>query len=307
MIQIGCSQIDTTDTHFSVRYLTSKGACYSPFPVVVWRREDEQYVIVDGRQRLKFFMLDKQNTVNAIVLEPTLSPLDVFTIAIDLNAKSLEPMDYSYIIGVLRTRFECSIPVCLSLLEGKTATPLSLSVLQKYESIYYAQDVIKKAVSSGVIQIMQAVYLIEMIKDLQIQEKVLDVMIALRLNTNQQKEMIGALVSIARRQNVSVDMILQRLNIVSILSEEGVSLKDKSQRIRSHVLAERYPKKTAYMEALNKKITDLKLPKGVHLKFPPDMEGETFTVDIACVSTTDLYRKLEWLKVHGDAVGALWI
>ena len=134
-----------------------------------------------------------------------------------------------------------------------------------------------------------------------------DLFVFLRLGLNRQRELLGLLRDISRRDDVAITDLIRADAVREMLKGSESERPRIVQQVIDYFKRLRYPIITTTQNQRQRLIADLDLPAGVSLRPPPSFEDSTYTLIIQFSAAQQLkqrYQKLHGI-VHSPAIGKL--
>jgi hypothetical protein len=132
-----------------------------------------------------------------------------------------------------------------------------------------------------------------------------ELFISLRLGLNRQRELLGLLRDISRRDDMAIVDIIDADAVQLIVNDSDSERPQIARRLVDHVKRLRYPRITAMETQRSSLIAGLELPAGVSLRPPPSHEDSTYTLIIQFNDIRQLkqkYNKLLHAVKHPNIV-----
>ncbi|MEJ2725349.1 MAG: hypothetical protein P8175_12040, partial [Deltaproteobacteria bacterium] len=117
----------------------------------------------------------------------------------------------------------------------------------------------------------------------------------LRLNFNQQLQLIDYAVDICTIENTRAAALFEEDRFASILEDPKANLPQKGKRVLELLRARRHPSLTGAEHIFQTRVARLRLPQGVAIKHPPFFEDPCYRLEIAFRNGRALMEKLKAL------------
>lgn len=184
---------------------------------------------------------------------------------------------------------------------GKSRTTLEImpalqlasseDILDKTVRILDMEEPILSAIAKGAISASNAFALLNLEKDEQ--GAVFLVFRDLRLGVNLQKEFMENLFECSRRQGISVNNLLERENLKTILSDKKKPEHDRAEMMRKELRRMRYPRLAEMEASFNECIRSMKPAPQVKILPPPWFETQDFSIHVRFRAPGEILNQLE--------------
>ena len=182
---------------------------------------------------------------------------------------------------------------------GKHAAILSLpanpEMMAKLVSLITMATTIQRGVESGDLTLAMALELEQL--GPHTSEALAQIIIDLRLGLNRQRELMSLLFEIAKRENRSIDELLEEEKIKQIIENENLNNPQKSKQLRELIYKRRYPAISEKSARFDDLVKALRLGSGVKLTPPVNFEGTSYTLSIAFDGIEQLWQRAKCLEV----------
>jgi hypothetical protein len=130
----------------------------------------------------------------------------------------------------------------------------------------------------------------------------------LKLNVNQQKQLIDYIVDLSHNSHKSVSAFLEDHPVKSICDDSHMNNPQKARAVLQLLRRECYPALSRSENAFKEKVSRLGLPTGVKITHPPFFEAAEHRLEILFKDGRELKRKLGQIRgVEGlEDLGDLW-
>jgi ParB/RepB/Spo0J family partition protein len=119
---------------------------------------------------------------------------------------------------------------------------------------------------------------------------------SLKLTLNTFKELISLIEEIMGREDITLENLLDELDIPGILASSILPVPQKTEKVRKILKQRRYPLLTSLEDQLQEKLKQLRLPKEVLITLPPFLEGDRLKVTFQFRNIKELERILMKLQ-----------
>jgi hypothetical protein len=117
----------------------------------------------------------------------------------------------------------------------------------------------------------------------------LQVIREVRPGENHFKDLLDWLDEIALRDGTPIAMLLQK-ELSGVLSDPRLARNDKLKRLKEELRRLRFPRLAAIEDEIQRRIRNLKLPRGISLNVPQGLEGGGVALKIEATRREDLRR-----------------
>lgn len=121
---------------------------------------------------------------------------------------------------------------------------------------------------------------------------VLELVVPLGLNENQLRDVLDTLEDIASRRQCDVARVLADAGLGEVLRPE-LGRSDRIKVLKAHLRRLRYPQLSAALDRIEQLRGDLRLPHGVRLELPDDLEGDEVVLTVRASSVAQLRARVE--------------
>lgn len=119
---------------------------------------------------------------------------------------------------------------------------------------------------------------------------------SLKLTLNTFKELISLIEEIMGREDITLENLLDELDIPGILASSILPVPQKTEKVRKILKQRRYPLLTSLEDQLQEKLKQLRLPKEVLITLPPFLEGDRLKVTFQFRNIKELEKILMKLQ-----------
>jgi ParB family chromosome partitioning protein len=263
--------------------------------------------IVSGFKRIAALRQLGVGSISARLLDPGTPVESCIRIAIIENTsqRSLNLVEQANAVGLLATLLANT----QKLADAACSVGLSVNpnMAEKLKKLAGMDDILKAGVLDGSIAFPVAIQIGDM-KD-PISAQALGALLKeLGLSLNRQREMMEWIISICRRDDVSVIQLLTSSAIVNCLQEPNLDRRQKGQWIRKYLKTRRYPAIQAHEKRFGDIVQRLSLAKGTFLDAPAHFESPTYSLRFEFSSRHELRNKLQELEkiIHSNILESLW-
>lgn len=263
--------------------------------------------IVSGFKRIAAMRQLNSSNIPARLLNPGTAAECCIRIAIIENSsqRSLNLVEQANAVGLLATFLTDS----RELADAACSVGLSVNpgMAEKLKKLAVMEDTLKKGVLDGTIALPVAIQIQDM-RDPQTIQALGALLTELGLSLSRQREILEWIVSICRRDDISVSQLLTAEEIVNCLRNPDMDRRRKGQLIRNYLKTSRYPTIRSYEKRFNEIVKNLKLSKGTFLSAPPHFESPIYGLRFDFSDYHELRKKLEEFEkiVKSENLKSLW-
>jgi ParB family chromosome partitioning protein len=263
--------------------------------------------IVSGFKRIATLRQLDIGSMPARLLDPTTTVERCIRIAIIENSsqRQLNLVEQANAIGLLATFcVDAQQLVDTACSAGLSVNPDMAGKLKKLADM---EAPLKKGVLGGTIALPVAIQIHDM-KDAVDRQTIGTLLKELGLSLNRQREMLEWIVSISRRDDISVTQLLMTEEIVNWMQDPNRDRRQKGQLVRKYLKTRRYPTIQSYEKRFDDIVKKLKLAKGTFLIPPPHFESPSYGLRFEFRDYHELLRKLkEFEKItKSEILKSLW-
>ena len=126
----------------------------------------------------------------------------------------------------------------------------------------------------------------------------------LRLNMNQQKQLIEYITELANIERKSIDDLFKEYSFEAIYSDACLNRPQKAKAILTFLRARRYPSLAGAEDTFHRMVSRLELPDDVRISFPPFFEAPHYRIEVSFREGKELKEKLKLLS-HTEGLEGL--
>ncbi len=239
--------------------------------------KDARLIIICGFRRINACRKLGLKKINARVLSPGTEPAQCARIAVADNIfqRQLNLIEQSRALHLLASCMEGSKLQQTALNVG---LPWQPKLIQKIKQLYFLPQPIQAFVISGAIGLKMALELgsVSTEAGIQLSEMFND----LKLNLNKQREIYTLVTEIARREDLSIEAVLEDDFFKNTMVTENLDRPRKGSLIRNYLKEKRFPNLVTAGNKFQKHVKKLKLGNHIKLIPPSDFEGSTYTLNL---------------------------
>lgn len=257
---------------------------------------DEGWRIVSGFRRLAACAASGLDGVSARCLPPETTAATCALMAIGDNAlqRSLNLLEQVRASRLLLTYFE-DAPDLQRRAQGVGMAP-NLKLLRQLASLWDAPAPLSQAILEGVVPLPMALDL--MSRASEEASALANLFLQLRPGLNRQREFIGLLDDISRRDNVPTTQILTAMVAQADASNPDLERPVRCNQLRATLRQRRYPHLAVAEQERSKTLKAIRLNPGMQLVPPLNFEGHRFQMKLA-------FSDLDELEAHKVRIEAL--
>ena len=126
--------------------------------------------------------------------------------------------------------------------------------------------------------------------------KVFHLISTLKLNMNQQKQLIEYLLDLSHIKGESISQLIEEIQLDRISVDGNMNTPQKAKAILDLLRKMRYPRLSKAEKTFKKLVSRLCLPKGVHVSAPPFFETPNYRLEVIFKEGRELKDKLDKLS-----------
>ena len=119
----------------------------------------------------------------------------------------------------------------------------------------------------------------------------------IRLNINQQKQLLEYITDISHANNKSISNVLEETPIKSLCSDTSLNNPQKAKALFKVLRAKRFPSLSKAEETFKEMVSRLNLPKSIRIDPPPFFEAPYYKAEVLFRNGRELREKIEYLFV----------
>ncbi len=295
--KIPLKQIDLADETFSVNFMADLQRVRSSIeevgvlqPVLL-REKRDGYQIVCGFRRISALEDLGTPEVDARVLEEEKDDLSLFSIVLheNLTTRGFNTVEKAIALDKLVHRFKLQRSDVISKILPLFSLETSEKILNTYLLLAGMEDevkrfVVEEEVSRSNIRRLAAFSAND-------RKAFLSLVSPLKLGENRLREVLTFLEEIAGRDQVTVEAVIGRPDIQSILCQKEMTPSQRTEKVKTLLTRFRYPRMHQLEERFEAKRKELNLPIGLTLRHAPYFEGKGLKIELQC-ETMEQYRTL---------------
>ena len=275
-------------------------------PPILAARSDG-FRIVSGFKRIAVLRQLKADSIPARLLDYDTPVENCIRIAIVENScqRPLNLVEQANAIALLATIHADNQQ--LSDAAGSVGLSVNPGMVEKLKKLAAMEGVLKSGVLEGTIALPVAIQ-IQAMNDAGAVRSLGAMFKNLGLSLNRQREMLDWIISICRRDDISVSQLLIAEEIVTCLQDPDMDRRQKGQLIRAKLRTKRYPAIQDYEMRFGAVVKKLKLEKGTFLTAPPHFESPAYCFRFEFRNHDELCRKLQEFEkiVKSEGLKSLW-
>ena len=254
--------------------------------------------IICGSRRLAVCKQLGHGPVPCEVLPSSLSPEKCLRLAIydNIAQRILNPVEKSLALSKLADYMDQSklMQEFMPLLDLEP----SVSIFSRYLKLMQLEEVILAAIARGGLH--QRIGFVLSPLDQGDRLALFHLFEDLPFSVSVQEELVGTVMEIARRENLSPGQILHSEEVRALRQSAHRPARQRAQEIRQQLQARRAPRLTARKERFAREARDLGLPSGVRLIPPPYFEGPKWSLEFTFAGAEELAARLRKVAQLAD-------
>jgi ParB family transcriptional regulator, chromosome partitioning protein len=263
--------------------------------------------IVSGFKRIAALRQLGISSIPARLLDPGTPVENCIRIAIIENSsqRSLNLVEQANAIGLLATF--CTDAQQLADAACSAGLSVNPGMAEKLNKLAGMEAPLKAGVLDGTVALPVAIQIHDM-KDAATTQAIGTLLKHLGLSLNRQREILEWIVSICRRDAISVAQLLMTEEIVNCMQDTNMDRRQKGQLIRKCLKTRRYPTIQSYENRFDGIVKKLKLAKGTSLIPPPHFENPSYGLRFEFRNYHELLRKLKEFEkiIKSEILKSLW-
>jgi ParB family chromosome partitioning protein len=300
---IPLDRVDPTDETFRITTRTDADDLVASIatdglvaPPILVQKTARNFIIVSGFRRIAACRQLKNKQIPAVVLEPDPGLLACLRKAIAANALQ-RPLNLIEISRCLQKLASC-LPERRQLVHAAQALglPTNQSVIDKIIGLVHLPLPVQEGILDDSLALSMAVELGSM--DAVDAVEFTRLFQLLKLSLNKQREMLTLVKEISRREDISIQDVLQDRRIRKVLSDDNPDWGRNAREIRSLLHHWRYPGISKAQQQFEKRLKELKLGPDLKLIPPKNFEGTTYALQL----TFDDLDRLKMLQTALDRI-----
>jgi ParB family chromosome partitioning protein len=297
---VSLSDIDPEDVTFRVTTDRDRGDLVASIEAVgvinapILKKEGAAYRVICGFRRLAAVRLLNWDKISARILPDDTSPLLCAELSIseNINERPLNPIETSRALSMLSSIISDN----RQFLETASllGLPRNKSLVDKLLELRRLPYSLQQGILSGVLSLPSALMLSNLPAESSL--PIAEFLQKLKLGFHKQKEVIELIQEISKRDDLSINSILNSEWIIDTLNDPEMEIPRKASLIRERLKKWRYPHLSAAERDFERLKGELKLSGNPTLKPPAGFEGKRYTVSFSFENQAELRRKLKTLE-----------
>ncbi len=265
-------------------------------PPVLRKRSDGYYTIVCGFQRVGAAEALGWSQIPARVITEAVSDGRLIELAVSDNRSHRDLNVIEQAQGV-RKLTALRRNMDLGTLSSLLGFPANEKVFRKIKAVAALPAGVQEGLLRGSISFEAAVVLTTLSPD-EI-TALFDLLQALKLSQNKEKEVIDMVREIAEREEIAISDVIEGSEIEDVIRKNDLNRNEKGKYIREYLKKRRFPNLVKAEKEFHEAVRGLKLPKSFRINPPANFEGPFYSL---CMTFRDL-KELE--QCHEDLKGLL--
>lgn len=249
-------------------------------PIHLRHTKDGSYQIVSGYKRILACQELNRQTIPALIYEHNdLSPLQAFLHNLHDNVFSrvFNPVEKSMVVSKLHNLFGINEDDLTNNYLPLIGEPKSYRLLNQLLSVDHIIDVMKDHVVKNDFTIANAARVAEFSPSTQ--QALYNVLKHIKPNGNKLNELLSLIREISARDGISVEDVLHRYELLTIVANPDVAAPEKIAALRQTLKGIKLPELTKKQAEFSKLISQLQLPDNASLKTDPYFEDPNFRLE----------------------------
>lgn len=265
-------------------------------PIIVQKKAPSSYRIVCGFRRIAALAELKIDACPAFVLQHSGVDLDVFLMAIQENQshRSLNPVELSIILDKLQNTFEIDQQDIIKTYLPRLGYGKNPRVLQLYSGLHQLSREWQDALANDQVAVDFVQDILKLSGD--VREKFYQLVAALRLGKNRQREFLQLFQDVAKLESISLSQLLLAQDVLDIQQHETLTPSQKAERLKEWLWKKRYPRYSSAKSEFDSEIKTANLPRNVYFQPPPYFEGDTFSTGFTFTSENEFAEHVAALQ-----------
>ncbi len=274
-------------------------------PVHLRHTQDGSYQIVSGYKRILACQDLNRQTVPALIYEHNdLSPTQAFLHNLHDNvfSRELNTIEKAMTLSKLFNLYSINEDDLTNNYLALMGEPKSYKLLHQYLSVDQLIDKMKEYIVTNNISAANASRIAELSPTTQ--QALHNVLKHIRPNTNKLNELLTMIREIAARDGISVEDVLHRYELLTIVANPEVAAPEKISALRQTLKGIKLPQLTQKQAEFGKLIDQLQLPSNAHLKADPYFEKNNMKLEYQFDNPEELDELVATIKKALD--GQQW-
>jgi len=259
---------------------------------VLLKRKSNGYQIISGFRRISVMKeLGKLEVESRVFEGKETDEFRLFSLCLheNLTTRGFNAVEKAIALDKLITRFQIDPPVVIKNFLPSLSLEPNEKILNTYLSLARMEDDVKQYVLREEVSRSNIRRLSALTSD--DRRAFLSLASSLKLGENRLREILTFLEEISRRNRWRTRDIVEQPDIQAVLSQEELTMSQKTDRIKKVLMNLRYPRMHRLEEEFEKKRRDLNLPSKVLLHHPSFFEGKGLRVEFQ-FETMEEYRAI---------------
>ena len=247
-------------------------------PVIVYRDDKRQFHLIDGRKRIQFAALNRENMIRATILPETTSVRDLITLILCNRRHEIE---YSTINKIQFIYFACTLNAPEPWILQSLCIPFEFKphrdIFRVFERIYNLPAQLKHFCHDKKYSLKQLLNLtfhpqdllealIKWTPDLQLTASILD-------------EIASNLKDYLKRENKKIADFLSEPDVRELF-DSSLAPREKTEKLRRLVHLKQFPILSEKNSKIQKTVDALKLPKGINVNWDRALENKIINLSV---------------------------
>ena len=265
------------------------------YPLVIKDKGEMLTVVVGYRRILALKSLGWEKTPCRILSGSELSPLECLLLNLHDNLSSRELNEVEKGMVLRRLTSYVSDEEILEKYAPLLGLPRHKSTLLLFLRLEKELD---KEAKEHIVQGRLSLQAVKMLLDIDQDARthVFHFISTLKLNTNQQRQLVEYLIDLSHIESKSVSQVLNDGPFERIYSDTQVNRPQKAKAVIRLLRARRFPTLVSAEKTFKKKVAGLNLPDGVKISAPPHFEASDYRLEVLFRNGRELAERIDHLS-----------
>ena len=257
-------------------------------PVILYEYNGK-HRIISGLKRILAVKSLSFDTIDAFVYESgSISELEAFLISIydNLSIRRLNNIEKSKILNKLKKYYNLKDEEIIKDFMPVIGLECSKKLLYGYFALSKFDNNLKEHIVIRDIPI-KTLSLLASVSDEKL-SLISEIVIKLNPGLNKIKELVRMVDEIIEKNDISVERFRLDLEMDAVLKNDKLTLSQKWEKIISSLRKKRFPMWSKIEKNLLSNVSSFNLPKNMHFRYPPYLEGDKFKIEAEFSSSDEL-------------------
>ena len=247
-------------------------------PIIVYKDDNGQFHLVDGRKRLQFAILNKERTIRATVFPESTPATDLITLILCNKRYEIE---FSTINKIQFVYFATSLNVPEQWILNSLCIPFEFKTHRDFfrecERIYNLPEELKLFCHDKKFSLKQMLNLTYHPKELLVQ--LIKWKSVLQFTASTMDEIASNLKNYLKRENKKISDFLAEPDVQELF-DSSLSPRDKTEKLRHLIHLKQFPVLSDKNSRIQKTVEALKLPRGVTVNWDKTLENKNINLSL---------------------------